>query len=451
MTSATPHEPSGVHQPTKAAASGWIGSALEYYDFFVYATAASLIFPQLFFPSRSSTVAIVASLATYGVGYIARPVGAVFLGHWGDTHGRKNVLVVCMFLMGFATIAVGLLPTHEQVGILAPILLVILRLIQGFAVGGELSGANSMILEHVPFGRRGFFASFTLQGSAAGQVLAAAVFLPLAFYMPADSFVAWGWRIPFLLSFIVIIVGYIIRREVNETPAFVEEDAHGDIPKSPVIDAFRLSWTDMLRVIGMALTNVVPVVITVFGAVYAVQPAYGIGLPKDAFLWIPVLGKPGGRHRHPICGGAIGPNRAAPAVYRGRTGIGRVLWRVPLRDQHAQHAACDRNRAALVGHHLPRLQCRFPVLLPGAVPDPYARVRDGDFTEPWDGGDCDAAGAVRRSGTAGLDQRPVQDRRNRVRRHMRRRLRRLECPRDVSHPYQRPRTARRRSGPESGI
>jgi MFS family permease len=147
-----------------------------------------------------------------------------------------------------------------------------------------------MILEHVPFGRRGFFASFTLQGATAGQVLAAAVFLPLAFYMPADSFVAWGWRIPFLLSFVVIIVGYIIRREVNETPAFVEEDARGDIPKSPVIDAFRLSWTDMLRVIGMALTNVVPVVITVFGAAYAVQPAYGIGLPRDAFLWIPVLG-----------------------------------------------------------------------------------------------------------------------------------------------------------------
>jgi MFS family permease len=279
-----------VHQPTKAAASGWIGSALEYYDFFIYATAAALIFPQLFFPSRSPTVAIVASLATYGVGYIARPVGAFFLGHWGDTHGRKNVLVVCMFLMGFATIAVGLLPTYEQVGILAPILLVILRLIQGFAVAGELSGASSMILEHVPFGRRGFFASFTMQGTTAGQVVAAAVFLPLAFYMPADSFVAWGWRIPFLLSFIVIIIGYIIRREVKETPAFAEEDAHGEIPRSPVIDAFRLSWKDMLGVIGMALTNVVPVVITVFGAAYAVQPAYGIGLPKDAFLWIPVLG-----------------------------------------------------------------------------------------------------------------------------------------------------------------
>ncbi len=172
----------------KAAASGWIGSALEYYDFFIYATAASLVFPQIFFPSGNPTVAIVASLATYGVGYLTRPVGAFVLGHWGDTHGRKQVLILCMFLMGISTMAVGLLPTYQQVGMLAPILLVVLRLIQGFAVAGEISGASSMILEHAPFGRRGFFASFTLQGVQAGQILAAAVFLPLAHYMPEESF-----------------------------------------------------------------------------------------------------------------------------------------------------------------------------------------------------------------------------------------------------------------------
>src|SRR5215475_10217935 len=132
-------------QTKKATASGWIGSALEYYDFFTYATAASLIFPQLFFPSADPKVAIVASLATYGVGYVARPIGAFFLGHWGDTHGRKTVLIVCMFLMGISTMGVGLLPTYEQVGIIAPILLVVLRLLQGFAVAGEISGASSMI------------------------------------------------------------------------------------------------------------------------------------------------------------------------------------------------------------------------------------------------------------------------------------------------------------------
>jgi MFS family permease len=289
-TQALEAEAHGRSQSKKAAASGWIGSALEYYDFFIYATAASLVFPQLFFPSGNPTVAIVASLATYGVGYVSRPIGAFVLGHWGDTHGRKNVLILCMLLMGFSTMAVGLLPTYQQVGILAPTLLVILRLIQGFAVAGEISGASSMILEHAPFGRRGFFASFTLQGVQAGQILAAAVFLPLAHYMPEEAFNSWGWRIPFLMSFVVIIAGYIIRREVDETPAFSAEDKRGAVPKAPIIEAFKTSWPDMLRVVCMALMNVIPVVATIFGAAYAVQAAYGIGFQRDVYLWIPVLG-----------------------------------------------------------------------------------------------------------------------------------------------------------------
>ncbi len=260
MTAAPAHEPLGKHQSKKAAASGWIGSALEYYDFFIYATAAALIFPQIFFPKGDPKTAIVASLATYGVGYIARPIGAFVLGHLGDTHGRKNVLLVCMFLMGFSTIAVGLLPTYDQVGLLAPTLLVIMRLIQGFAVAGEISGASSMILEHAPFGRRGFFASFTLQGVQAGQILAAAVFLPLAHYMPAEQFNTWGWRIPFLLSFIVIVAGYVIRREVHETPAFTAEQQQQGRPRSPILEAFKYSTPDMLRVVCMALMNVIPVV-----------------------------------------------------------------------------------------------------------------------------------------------------------------------------------------------
>jgi len=284
------HEPDGEHQTKKATASGWIGSALEYYDFFIYATAASLIFPQIFFPKGDPKAAIIASLATYGVGYVARPIGAFFLGHWGDTHGRKNVLIICMFLMGFSTVAVGLLPTYDQVGLLAPALLVLLRLIQGFAVAGEISGASSMILEHAPFGRRGFFSSFALQGVQAGQILAAAVFLPLAHYMPAADFNSWGWRIPFLLSFLVIVAGYIIRREVHETPAFAEEGAKQAVLKAPVVQAITESWRDMLRVICMALMNVIPVVTSIFGAAYAVQPGYGIGFSKDVYLWIPVLG-----------------------------------------------------------------------------------------------------------------------------------------------------------------
>jgi MFS family permease len=277
-------------QTRKATASGWIGSALEYYDFFIYATAAALVFPQIFFPKGNPTVAIVASLATYGVGYVARPVGAFFLGHWGDTKGRKSMLLLCMFMMGISTMAVGLLPTYQQVGLLAPALLVILRCVQGFAVAGEITGASSMILEHAPFGRRGYYASFALQGVQAGQLIAAAIFIPITKFLPDDAFMAWGWRIPFLLSAFVLLAGVIIRRKVEETPVFTKEAKSGTIAKAPILEAFQSSWKNMLIVACVALTNVIAVVTAIFGAAYACQPSYGIGMSKSIFLWIPVAG-----------------------------------------------------------------------------------------------------------------------------------------------------------------
>ncbi len=229
-------------------------------------------------------------MATYGVGYVARPLGAVFLGHWGDTHGRKSVLVLCMFMMGLSTVAVGFLPTYNQVGLLAPLLLIILRLIQGFAVAGEISGSSSLSLEHAPFGRRGYFASFTTQGVQSGQILAAAIFLPIAAYMPSSDFNAWGWRIPFFLSGFVLLAAWIIRKSVNEGPAFDAQRQRGEVPKAPFVEAITTSWDDILRVTCIAAMNVIPSVTTIFGAAYAVQPAYGIGLPKELFLWIPLLG-----------------------------------------------------------------------------------------------------------------------------------------------------------------
>jgi MFS family permease len=290
-------EPPGSHEPSehaktpkKAAASGWIGSALEYYDFFIYAQAAALVFPTIFFPSDNPQVGIVASFATFGVGYVARPIGAFVLGHWGDTHGRKNVLVLCMLMMGASTFLVALLPTYDSVGVIAPILLVALRLIQGFAVGGEISGASAMIVEHSPFGRRGYFGSFTLQGVQAGQVIAAAVFLPLSAVMSTDSFQSWGWRIPFLLSVVVVVAGYIIRRNVDETPAFQEEAEHGAVPKAPIVQAVQESGSDMLRVICMALMNAIPTAVTVFGATFATAAGYGVGLTSTNYLWISVVG-----------------------------------------------------------------------------------------------------------------------------------------------------------------
>jgi MFS family permease len=290
-------ESPGSHEPTehaktpkKAAASGWMGSALEYYDFFIYAQAAALVFPNIFFVEGDPQTAIASSLAIFGAGYVARPIGAFVLGHWGDTHGRKNVLVLCMLLMGVSTFAVALLPTYDQVGSLAAFLLVVLRLVQGFAVGGEISGASAMILEHSPFGRRGYYASYSLQGVQAGQILAAAVFLPLSAILPEDDFQSWGWRIPFLLSALVVVAGYVIRRKVDETPAFTEEAEHGEVPKAPIVQAVKENGSDMLRVICMALMNAVPLAATVFGAAYATNEAYGVGFSTTTYLWISVVG-----------------------------------------------------------------------------------------------------------------------------------------------------------------
>lgn len=273
----------------KAAASGWIGSALEYYDWFIYAQAAALVFPGVFFPSGNPTVALIASLGTYAVGYVARPIGAFVLGQWGDKHGRKNVLVLAMLMMGASTFAVALLPTYGQVGLLAPVLLVAVRLIQGFAVAGELSGASAMIVEHAPFGRRGFYASFALQGTQAGQIIAAAVFLPLSAALSNEAFKSWGWRIPFLLSALVVFAGYMIRRRVEETPIFTEEKAHQEIPKMPIVRVLRESGLDVVRAVCMTLVNVVGVTVAVFGAAYATQPGYGVAMSTTVYLWIPVL------------------------------------------------------------------------------------------------------------------------------------------------------------------
>ena len=288
-------EPPGSHEPSqykktprKAAISGWIGSVLEYYDFGVYGTAAALVFPLVFFPKGNPTIALVASLATYGVGYLARPIGAMVLGHWGDRHGRKRVLVLCMVVMGLCTFAVGLLPTYSQIGIWAPILLIVLRIIQGFAVAGELGGASAMIVEHAPFGRRGYYASYPLQGTQAAAIIAAGVFLPLSALLSTEAFLSWGWRIPFFLSAVVVVAGYIIRRRVDETPAFREAQAEHAVAKAPVVEVFRKSPGALLRATLIGLTNVIGTTVITFGAAYATQPGYGIGLSTTLYLWIPV-------------------------------------------------------------------------------------------------------------------------------------------------------------------
>ncbi|WP_374727563.1 MFS transporter [Haloactinomyces albus] len=287
--SPSPEQRTSRKTAKKAAASGWIGSALEYYDWFLYGTAAALVFPGIFFPEGHPAIALIASLGTYAVGYVARPIGAVVLGHWGDKRGRKNLLFLCMMMMGASVFAIGVLPTYGQIGILAPILLVLLRLVQGFAVAGELSGASAMITEHAPFGRRGYYASFSLHGTQGGQILAAGAFLPLTAILSDEAFQAWGWRIPFLLSVVIMVAGYVIRRRVEETPVFLDKNAQQETAKAPILEVLRKSGLDVVRAVCMTLVNVIGVTVSVFGAAYATQSGYGIGMSESVYLWIPVV------------------------------------------------------------------------------------------------------------------------------------------------------------------
>lgn len=281
-------KPSFKPTPKRAALSGWVGSTLEYYDFFIYAQAAALVFPILFFPKGSSSVAIIAALATYGAGYVMRPIGGAVLGHLSDTLGRKRILLASMIIIGLSTTMIGLLPTYASIGWIAPLLLVVLRLIQGFAVGGELACASTVIVEHTPDGKRGFYGSFATQGVNAGQLLAASFFLPLSALMPDDTFLSWGWRIPFLLSVVVLFAGYLIRRQVDETPVFQRGATAGARRRAPLAEVIRNSPVAMARVFLMSTSNVILVLTTVFGATYATSAAYGIGFSISMFLAITV-------------------------------------------------------------------------------------------------------------------------------------------------------------------
>ena len=215
------------------------GTAIEYYDFFIYGTAAALVFGQLFFPlNEDPLVGTLAAFATYAVGFVARPVGGVVFGHFGDRVGRKAMLVISILLMGLATFLIGLLPTYAQVGIWSPILLVALRLIQGFSVGGEWGGAALMSVEYAPDGRRGFYGSWMMAASPVGAMLATGAFAALA-SLSDKQFLAWGWRVPFLLSIVLVGVGLFIRLRIFETPAFARVREAGSRARLPVVEALR--------------------------------------------------------------------------------------------------------------------------------------------------------------------------------------------------------------------
>ena len=222
MSSTVPPAPPGpaLRSSRKVATASLVGTTIEWYDFFIFGTAAALVFNSQFFTTMSAASGTLAAFATLGVGLVARPLGGIVWGHFGDRLGRKKMLVLSLLLMGVATVGVGLLPTYGQIGVAAPVLLVVLRLLQGLSAGGEWGGAALMAVEHAPPGRRGRYGSFPQIGVPAGLILAQLVFLVVSNLTTPEQFAAWGWRIPFLLSILLVVVGLVIRLRVEESPVF---------------------------------------------------------------------------------------------------------------------------------------------------------------------------------------------------------------------------------------
>ena len=258
-----------------------VGSALEWYDFFLYGTASALVFSELFFPKLDPNMALLASFATFGVGFFARPFGGLVFGHMGDKIGRKPVLVFTLLLVGGGTFLIGLLPTYESVGVWAPIMLVVLRLVQGFGAGAEYGGAVILAVEYAPPGKRGLYGAAAPVGVTLGLLLAQGVFA-LFSSMPKEDFLIWGWRVPFLLSIFVIALGIYIRAKVMETPVFQQAVEKRQVLRAPVLEAIKRHPREFFVVVGARLAeNGLGYLFPVFTLSYLTK---NLGLPKNTIL-----------------------------------------------------------------------------------------------------------------------------------------------------------------------
>ena len=233
--------------------SSLIGTTIEFYDFFIYGTAAALVFPELFFPKLSPIAGIMAAYATLAIPFVTRPIGAVVFGHFGDVHGRKRMLILALTIMGLSTFAIGLIPSYATIGVWAPVLVVVLRLLQGFALGGEWGGAATMIIEYAPDEQRGFFGTFVQLGNVVGLFISALVFAAI----PRDTLLSGGWRIPFLISIVMLGVGLFIRDKIDETPVFTALERTGVARRAPVLAVLRNNKRSVLMAMGMRTGEIV--------------------------------------------------------------------------------------------------------------------------------------------------------------------------------------------------
>jgi MHS family shikimate/dehydroshikimate transporter-like MFS transporter len=244
------------------------GTIIEWYDFFIYGTAAALVFGKTFFPTANPVISTLAAFSVFAVGYLARPLGGIVFGHFGDRVGRRSMLVISIMLMGGGTFLVGLLPSYEQIGVLAPICLIVLRLVQAIGLGGEWGGAVLMVAETAPPSRRGLFGSIVQMGNPLGRLVATGVFA-LATRLPESEFLSWGWRLPFLASALLIIVGVFIRARLDETPAFERMRAAKKTARIPLLDVLTTYRRETLIAIGIKVTEVAWVnILSVFAVAY---------------------------------------------------------------------------------------------------------------------------------------------------------------------------------------
>ncbi|MFB4426343.1 MFS transporter [Streptomyces sp. QL37] len=272
----------------RVATASFIGTVIEFYDFGIYGTAAALVFPEVFFPALGPAAGITASFAALGVAFVARPFGSLLFGHFGDRLGRKKTLIATMLLMGVSTILVGCMPTADQIGVAAPVLIVVLRVLQGLAAGGEFAGAVLFSSEHAPKGKRGFWAMFPNFGGGGAITLANLTFLLTTVFMSDETFLSWGWRVPFLASFLLVLVGLWIRLRIDETPVFKNQVARAGTSRLPFLEALKHQPRQVLLASG---TVMIGFALTYIGGTYLVS--YGttvLELPRAFVLSMAMVG-----------------------------------------------------------------------------------------------------------------------------------------------------------------
>ncbi|MGO4236722.1 MFS transporter [Pseudarthrobacter sp. YAF2] len=311
----------GAHQPVnsrgRVIVASLIGTTVEFYDFYVYATAAVLVFPKLFFPGQNETTQLLSSFAVFGVAFVARPLGSIIFGHFGDKFGRKGTLVASLLTMGIATFLIGCLPTALVPGweFWAPALLVIMRFAQGLALGGEWSGAALLATENAPANKRAIYGTFPQLGAPIGFIIANVIFLVASYTLTPEAFQAWGWRVPFLLSAVMVILGLYVRLKLIETPAFTKVVESNEVAKLPLGRVFKSSWRQLiLGTFIMLATYVLFYLMTTFTLTYGTKPTLagaqaaaekagkpmteaaaaafvpGLGYTRNDFLWMLIAG-----------------------------------------------------------------------------------------------------------------------------------------------------------------